>query len=683
MNYQLLLFLCFFSICGYSQQMADFKAITATVEPIRSEKKVLGTVRVDFISLQQQDSLFLDAKNMTVTQQALEGVPVTADSTKIWLHGPFEEGRNYTAFFSYEATPSQAMYFTFDQIWTQGQGKYTSHWLPSLDIMTDKIVFDLTVVAPEHETVIANGSLVSTAITNGKKHWKFDMQQPMASYLVALAIGSFDKTELDLNGMPIQLYYRPKDSLKWEPTYRYTADIFRFLESEIGIPFPWQNYKQVPISDFMYAGMENTTTTFFSQAFVVDSIGFKDRNYVNVNAHELAHQWFGNLITETEGTHHWLHEGFATYYALCAEREIFGTEYYYWKLYNTAEQLKSLSDQGKGERLLDSNASSITFYEKGAWALHILNEIMGETVFRAGIKKYLEHHAFQNVTTDDFVSEMQRHTEADLGKWKKDWLQQTAFKAEEAFNSLMKSPFMQSYFDLAALRNKDFGEKQERLRTGITSDNDFLGQEAVYQLVNVPFEQSKELLQLVLQQENVFTKQALALSMAEIPKDFQVAYEALLKEPSYLTQEAALYNLWMNFPNKRREYLDSLDGELGFQDRNLRQLWLVLAIYTDSYLTPEKVKFSDELQGYTDPKFSFEIREKAFDYLQSMELMTDKVIINLVEACTHHYWRFRDAARGLLDAQMEKGNTRDRLVRLAPNFSVAEKAYLKRKYDIL
>ncbi len=86
--------------------------------------------------------------------------------------------------------------------------------------------------------------------------------------------------------------------------------MFDFLEDEIGFPYPWQNYKQVPVHDFFYAGMENTSLTIFSDAFVVDSIGFNDRNYINVNAHELAHQWFGDLVTAKSGEHHWLQEGF-------------------------------------------------------------------------------------------------------------------------------------------------------------------------------------------------------------------------------------------------------------------------------------------------------------------------------------------------------------------------------------
>ena len=145
--------------------------------------------------------------------------------------------------------------------------------------------------------------------------------------------------------------------------------------------------------------MENTSLTIFSDAFVVDSIGYFDRNYVNVNAHELAHQWFGNLITETNSQHHWLHEGFATYYALLAERQIFGEHYFYHKLYEYAESLKQASDSGKGEKLLKENASSLTYYQKGAWALFMLNSIVGEDIFDQAVQNFLNKYAYENVTT--------------------------------------------------------------------------------------------------------------------------------------------------------------------------------------------------------------------------------------------------------------------------------------------
>ena len=383
---------------------------------------------------------------------------------------------------------------------------------------------------------------------------------------------------------PVELYYPPKEISKVEPTYRHTQQIFDFFETEIRVSYPWQNYKQVPVRDFLYAGMENTSCTLFSEAFVVDSIGFADRNYVNVNAHEMAHQWFGNLVTETSGTHHWLQEGFATYYALLAERKVFGEEYYYWKLLQTAEQLEAISQEGKGESLLDPNAGSLTFYEKGAWALHILNELIGEDAFKAAVKNYLEKHQFKNVETSYFLSEVRAVSLVDISQWETDWLQQTAFKARQAFESLSKSTFVTDFFRVSALRAESFEAKEIELKTLLTFPNDYIGQEAVYQLAYEPIEQTIPLYKAAFASNNIFVRQAIALSLeGEIPAQLQNEYESLLTDDSYITQEAILPILWRYFPDKRKKYLDQLKGVEGFQNKNIRQLWLVLAINTSGY----------------------------------------------------------------------------------------------------
>lgn len=664
------------------QDSVDFLTMEATIEPLAETKSVLGTVRVSFEIRKATDSVYLDAKEFQILDTAMESVKVSATSDKLWLTGKFQPQKIYTAFFSYRATPKQALYFSYNQIWTQGQGKYTSHWLPSLDAMTDKMVFNLSVLAPKPQKVVANGNLISVQEHRDKNLWKFEMEHPMSGYLVAMALGDFNSRTLHTaGGTPLELYYEPVDSLKAEPTYRYTQEIFEFLEKEIGVAYPWQVYKQVPIRDFLYAGMENTTCTFFSTAFVVDSVGFADRNYVNVNAHELAHQWFGNLVTETEEVHHWLHEGFATYYALLAEKEIFGEDYFYWKLYNTAEQLKTISDQGKGERLLDPKASSLTFYEKGAWALHILREKIGEDAFHRAVKNYLNKFAFQNVTTEDFLNEIRGVTDLDLTDWKTNWLEQTAFKAEEAFASLMRSGFIQSYFEIASLRTVEGGEKRTKLEAAIRRNDDFISQEAVYQLSEEPFEEVRALYEIAMNTQNIFIRQAIALSLDPIPASFQKHYESLLEDPSYLTQEAALYNLWVNFPEKRKWYLDRLEGVEGFQNKNLRLLWLTLTLYTDEYLLPEKTAHSEELQQYTGPQYSFEIRESAFEYLYSMNLFTDTVLKNLVNACSHHYWRFRDAARSVLEEYLKEEPHVTKLKALMLDMNETDQGYLQQKYN--
>jgi len=644
------LFIISFSCLAQQTDIVDFIKIEAEIEPIASEKKVIGNVAYTFKVLKNTDSIYLDAVSMLLlNRKDSNTISIASEEKKIWFISNFEANKSYTVSFSYEAQPKKALYFTNSQIWTQGQGKYTSNWLPSIDDMNDKIEFDLTIISPSGQNVVANGKLISSEMRDKKTIFKFNMESPMSSYLVAFAIDNFDKQEIySENGTPIQLYFTNENAAKFESTYRYSKVIFDFIEKEIGVPYPWQNYKQVPIRDFLYAGMENTTATFFSEAFVVDSIGFIDRNYVNVNAHELAHQWFGNLITEESGTHHWLQEGFATYYALLAEKEVFGEDYYFWKIYQSAEQLKALSDEGNGEALLNPNASSLTFYEKGAWALRILKQEVGSEVFKIAIQNYLNKFQFKNVMTDDFLAEVENVYGKDLSEFKRNWLEQSAFKAEEALDYLKQSTFINTYFETVALRPVALKDKKSTLKTLLKFPNDYLGQEVVFQLEGEPLAETLSLYKSAFESNNIYVRQAIALSMPIIPKDLKNYYESLLEDNSYVTQEAAFYNLWNNFPEDAEKYLETMKNVYGFQDRNIRQLWLALAIVTVGYEVENKAIFFNELKKFTTSNYSFEVREIAFGYFNSIGLWEAESLMALIDASQHHSWRFKKSSREIL-----------------------------------
>ncbi len=669
------------SFCVAQQlDTVDFQQVDAQLEINPSEKKVEGVLSYTFKILQKTDSIFLDAKNMQIQEMSTSGTKVSlrASEDKIWIRYPFEQSVEYAISFNYKVIPEQAMYFFEDQVWTQGQGKYTSHWLPSIDDVNDKMIFNLSVASPKEFTVIANGVLQEKEDSNNQTRWNYEMEKPMSSYLAAIAIGKFQKqTETTSTGIPLENYFLPEDTAKAEPTYRYTREMFEFLEKEIGVAYPWQNYKQVPVRDFLYAGMENTSLTIFSNAFVVDSTAFVDRNYVNVNAHELAHQWFGNLVTAESSEHHWLQEGFATYYALLAEKEIFGDDYFYWKLYQTTEQLKELSDQGKGEAVLNPNASSLTFYQKGAWALHILRERVGDVAFKTAVKNYLNANAFQSVTTEDFLTEVEKTSGMDLLQFRKDWLEQSAFLAYEALQSLIKSDFIREYLELSALTAIPFGQKKEQLTKYITAPvNDYLGQEAVYQLASGTFQEAKPIYAKAFQSQSLFVRQALAVSLNPIPEALLTEYETLLEDASYLTIEVALYNLWFQFPEHRAVYLNKTEGVQGFSNKNIRQLWLALAWLTEGYKEDQKPYYLHELRRYTSAKHSFEIREKAFQLLTGIQELTDINLKDLIDACFHPNWRFAKSSRDLLDQLVKDPAIKTRLNSLKNELSEEKALWL-------
>ena len=668
-----LLFFLFlpFSLASYAQQTSqvDFTHLQAVISIIPSEEKVEGDLTYTFDILEQTDSIYIDAREMDFQSVQLNGnrVDFSNDDSRIVIINDFRPSSENIIEISYSATPSQAIYFVgwdiseeeennaaetyFPQVWTQGQGRYTSNWLPSFDDTSEKVEFDLNIDFPQEYHVVANGELLnSTAVNDSVMRWRYNMEEPMSSYLLAVAAGKFDQEEINsFSGIPIQLYYTPRNAEEVEPTYRYTREIFDFLEAETGVPYPWQNYKQIPVRDFLYAGMENTGTTIFSDLFVVDSIGFKDRNYVNINAHELAHQWFGNLVTAASGEHHWLQEGFATYYALLAEREIFGDDYFYWKLYESAEQLKEMSDEGKGEALLNPKASSLTFYQKGAWALHILKGIVGEEAFDLGVKNYLEENKFGNVITSDFIEEVEETSDMNLSGFVARWLKQSSFQGTEALNSLKKSPFIVKYLQIAALKEIPIQNKREQLDAALNFPvNQYIGQEAVYQLALEDPAEVANLYKKAFETNDVYVRQAIAGSLTQIPQELKSEYESLLSDDSYVTKELAFYNLWFNFPEDRTDYLDRMKGIEGFNDKNIRTLWLALNLATPDYERENQSAVYAELSKYTSPYYPYQMRQNAFNYLFQLNSFSDQNLMDLLKATQHQVGSFRTFSRQLL-----------------------------------
>lgn len=670
----------------------DFKNIEANIKIVPSKAKVQGKVTYIFDILTQRDTLFIDGKKMRFSDVILDGNTANfySDEKGIYIISDFLPSKNNKLNLKYTVNPQAGMYFinwdssemdsSKKQVWTQGQGKYTSTWLPSFDDMTEKIEFDLSFEFPNQYHLISNGIEKSVKdINDSTRVWKFDMDQPMSSYLVGIAAGQYDsQTITSGSGDEIELYYMPKDSMQFEATYRYSAEIFDFLENEIGVAYPWQYYKQVPVLDFLYAGMENTGTTIFSASLMTDSIGFKDRNYVNVNAHELAHQWFGNLVTEKNGEHHWLHEGFATYYALLAEKKIFGEDYYYWKLYESAEDLKELSDSGKGQSLLNSKASSMTFYQKGAWALHILRERVGDEAFRKGMKNYLELYSFKNVETNNFIAEMEMVSGMDLSQFVKDWLEQSAFKATQSLESLKKSEFIRNYLNIAALRETSLEHKHQILEGVLgLSANDYIGQEAVNQLAGEQSQKAINLYKQAFSTNNIFIRQAIARTMETIPNSLKAEFESLLKDESYLTIEVALFKLWEQFPEERAKYFEQTRNLEGFYNKNIRMLWLTLNLVTPEFEPGLTEDYYKELAGYTLTNKPFQVRKNAFSYLYQIGAFNGQSLESLIKGTKHHTYSFRDYCRQLLNELLKNEEYRQKLTEISEKMSEEDTDYLR------
>lgn len=686
-----------FPILSFAQQIdkVDFIKCDASVLPNFETRIVDGVVSYDFKVLSPIDSIRIDAKSMEFSEVTINGKSVHFKNNKkeLILFEGFKKGKNQLKFV-YKATPKQTMYFTGisdgQQIWTQGQGRYTSYWLPSFDDVNEKVIFNVSVSYNKKFTAISNGMKSGfdtkyNGISNyDNRTWNYTMKKPMSSYLVMLAIGNFEhQTETSQSGIPLENYYKPIDANKYPYTYKDSKTIFDFLEKEIGVKYPWQIYRQIPVEDFLYAGMENTSSTLFAQDFVVDESGFNDRNYINVNAHELAHQWFGDMITAKSGKHHWLQEGFATYYALLAERKVFGDDYFYNALYRNSLLLRK---EAKTDTIpiLNEKASFYSFYQKGAWALHVIRETIGEKKFQKAIKTYLKKYQFKNVETADFLNEIPKVSDFDIVKFQKEWLEDYHFQTEQANTLLKKNEFIRTLFEIQAQKNKPFKEK-EAYFTEIMKSNGFyaLKKEIIYQIANVTFEEKAALIRLAMQTNEVEVRQAVAETITTIPVSFQTEYESLLEDKSYDTKQMAFSNLYKSFPESRERYLDIAQNWVGKNDKELRILYLTS--YIDFHSNDENnstiTNYLNELLEYTSPKYESSIRQNALEYVLLIAPTNPKALKNLVNGTTHHKWQFVKYSRDAIRTLLKKEGFKELFTSLLPDLSEPEKFQLQRLLD--
>jgi len=392
---------------------------------------VRGKVTERFLPLRPEiDSLVLDGVNIKVKEILLNGkaVKFKNDSSVITVYTgtPLTWGSSDSLVISYEAHPHKGLYFigwndknnvSRKQIWSQGQGTDNRCWIPMYDEMNDKVVSEVLVAFDKTYKVLSNGTFKGSKDNkDGTLTWHYSMSHPHAPYLIMIGIGNYEVLETkSKSGLPMHLYYYPEWKERAQLTYRYSEQMVDFYEKEIGVPFGWESYSQIPVQDYMFGAMENTSATVFGDFFFVDARSNLDRNYVGVNAHELAHQWFGDLVTANSDAHHWLQESFATYYDMLFEQCIYGEDNFNWSRRNA--QNSALEESKKNNYpVAHSDGGTVRHYPKGAFVLSMLKYVCGREGYNKAIKAYLEKYKYGNVDSQDLL----RSFEETLG-YSLDW----------------------------------------------------------------------------------------------------------------------------------------------------------------------------------------------------------------------------------------------------------------------
>jgi aminopeptidase N len=337
----------------------------------------------------------------------------------------------------YRAVPRRGLYFLEPdehvrdrprQVWTQLQDEDARHLFPCHDKPHVKQTTELRVKVPAGWFALSNGALVSAPREHkvGTYHWRMD--EPHPSYLVTLAAGEFAEIEDTVDGVPLT-YYVPKGrEADGKRTFARTPEMIRRFGELTGVPYPWNKYAQVVVSDFIFGGMENTTATTMYEHILLDPRAAIDVSSDDLIAHELAHQWFGDFVTCRDWSHAWLNEGFATFMEHIDREGHLGRDEYDYHVKHDLETYVAEA-RGRYRRPIvchDYEAPIDIFdrhlYEKGGCVLHLLRRELGDDIFWKGVNRYLTQHARGVVETRDLMRALEEVSGKSLERFFEQWV---------------------------------------------------------------------------------------------------------------------------------------------------------------------------------------------------------------------------------------------------------------------
>jgi aminopeptidase N len=428
-----------------TDRLVDIRHIRLEMRVDLEKKAVDSKATVSFRSIRPTRSVSLDAVGFEVKQVALADeqksplpVPHLHDGKKLVvdLGATWPAGHTGTLVIDYHIqNPKDGLHFFAPSktqpdaplmVWSQGETISNRYWIPCLDEPDQRQTTEVVVTVPAGFQAVSNGKLVEEK-ENSDKTVTFDWRQdiPHPAYLVTLAVREFDVVREEWDGIPV-LFYVPKGRrAEALPTYGKTREMLTFFSQRFGIHYPWAKYAQV--NGYQYGGgMENTSATTMGDRILIDERTLLDRNSESIVSHELAHQWWGDMVTCRDWSHTWLNEGFASYAEALWEEHTGGTDAYAYEMHQKATPAIR---GGKTRPIMDLHYPSPDTmfdgraYPKGAWVLHMLRNRLGDEAFFKGIQQYGTEHKFQSVETFDFRRSMEKATGRDIERFFYDWLE--------------------------------------------------------------------------------------------------------------------------------------------------------------------------------------------------------------------------------------------------------------------
>jgi aminopeptidase N len=329
------------------------------------------------------------------------------------------------------------------------------HWYACHDHPSDKATYTFDVLAPPSYEVVANGSLAfgtPKKEVNGLVWWCYHINEPIATKVAVVGVAELRSKNMDtIQGIPVNAFVYPEDSINGFASFKVAPTILDFYQKTIG-PYPFTQLHNVQ-STTRYGGMENAGCIFYDEASLNNN-----RKSKLLIAHEIAHQWFGNSVTESDWQHLWLSEGFATYLTNFYIEQSEGQQPFHQQLAQDRMRVINFSKSFQAP-LIDSLTLDLNerlnpnAYQKGSWVLHMLRVQLGDSLFWAGIRNFYNEFQYQNATSEAFWTSMEKSTGQDLDDFFKQWLYQSGHPVIDA---KLSEEDGQQFFELRQLQKEQF-----------------------------------------------------------------------------------------------------------------------------------------------------------------------------------------------------------------------------------
>ncbi len=418
-------------------KVVDVVHIDLYLQPDFSAKTLSGVCTQTVAAIEDGlAAVRLDAVDLDVTSVTAGGAALRFHSTSrtlvVEFAEPLDAGERLTFAVTYRAVqPRRGLYFVDGcrQLWTQCEDQDARFWFPCFDHPADKQTTSATIVVPRDLFALSNGELVARTDTAETTTFRYEQRIPHATYLVTMVAGEYAEVEQVHARLPVAYYVERGREADGERAFGNTPRMIDCFESVIGVPYPYARYGQIAVRDFIFGGMENTSATTQTDRTLHDARAHLDFSSDPLVSHELAHQWFGDLVTCRDWSQAWLNEGFATYFeAVWREANLGWDEYLYDVYLLVADYLEEDAERYRRPIVCNTYRDPIELfdahlYQKAGAVLHMLRRELGWQRLRTSLRRYVADNAQKNVETIDLIRAIESTTGRNMRAFFNQWIE--------------------------------------------------------------------------------------------------------------------------------------------------------------------------------------------------------------------------------------------------------------------